>query len=73
MVGDSVLTGISGKDLSKKHNVSVTSFSGGTSEKITQNFDNLLKNKPDDIVIHVGTNDITNGVNLFNSVKKIVK
>ena len=71
VVGDSVQTGISGKGLSKKHYVSVTSFSGGTSEK--NNTDDLLKNTPDNIVIYVGTNDITNGVNLLNSVKKIVK
>ena len=32
VVGDSMLTGISGRGLSKKH-VSGTSFSGGTSEK----------------------------------------
>ena len=51
----------------------MTSFSAGTSEKIIQNVDNLVKNTPDDIMIHVGTNDITNGVNLWNSVKKIVK
>ena len=48
-------------------------FSDGTSEKIIQNVDYLLKNKPDDVMIHVGTNDITNGVNLLNRVKKIVK
>ena len=51
----------------------MTSFSAGTSEKIIQNVDNLVKNTPDDIMIHVGANDITNGVNLWNSVKKIVK
>ena len=68
-----MLTEIAGKGLSKKHNVQVTSFSGGTSEKIIQNVDDLLINKPDDIVIHAGTNEITNGVNLFNSVRKLVK
>ena len=62
-------TGISRKVLSKKHNVSVASFSDGTGEKIIQNVDDLLKHKPDDIVIHVGTNDMTNEVNLLNSVK----
>ena len=50
----------------------MTSFSGGTSEKIIQN-DDLLKNKPDNIVIHAGTNNTTRGVNLLNSVKKMVK
>ena len=68
-----MLTGISGKGLSKKHNVLVTNFSGCTSEKIRQNVYDLLKNKPADIVIHVGTNGITKGVNLLNSIKKIVK
>ena len=33
VAGDSMFSGISGKGLSKKLNVSVTSFSGGTSEK----------------------------------------
>ena len=42
-------------------------------KKIMQNVEGLLKNKPDDIVIHVGTNDITSRVNLLSSVKKIVK
>ena len=38
-----------------------------------ENLDVLMKNKPDNMLIHVGTNDITNGVNLLNSVRKIVK
>lgn len=67
-VGDSMPTGISGKGFSKKHNVSMTGFSGGTSKNTIQNTDDLLKTKPDVIVTHAGTNDITNGVNLLNSV-----
>ena len=51
----------------------MTCFSDSTSEKIIQNVDDVVKNKPGDIVIHVGTNDITNGINLLNIVKKIVK
>ena len=34
---------------------------------------NLVADKPDCIIIHAGTNDITNGINSLNSVKKIVK
>ena len=59
-VGDSMLTGISGNGFSKKH-VSVTGFSGGTSKNTIQNTDGLLKTKPEVIVTHAGTNDITNG------------
>ena len=49
----------------------MTSFSVGTSEKIKENHEDLLKNKPDGKLIHAGTNGITNGVNLLNS--EIVK
>ena len=58
---------------SEKHNISVAGFSGGTSEKIIENLDDLLKNQPGDILIHVGTNDITNRANLLNNTIKIVK
>ena len=61
-----MLTGISGKDLNSKHCFS-DKFSVGTSEKIKENLEDLLKNKPDGKLIHDGTNDITNGVNLLNS------
>ena len=65
-----MLTGTSEKSLSKRHNASMTSFSDGTNEKIIQT--EKLRNKPGDIVMHVGTNGITNGVNLLNIVEKIV-
>ena len=45
----------------------MTSFSVGTSEKIKENHEDLLKNKPDGKLIHAGTNGITNEVNLLNS------
>ena len=73
VAGNSMLTAISGKSLSEKHNISVAGFSGGTSEKIIENLDDLLKNQPGDILIHVGTNDITNRANLLNNTIKIVK
>ena len=43
----------------------MTRFSSGNSEKIIENLDDLLKNKPGD--------DINNGVNILNSFKKIIK
>ena len=42
-------------------------------EDIRDKVDDLLKVKPDCLLIHVGTNDLTNNVNLRNSVKKMVK
>ena len=59
--------------LSKPHKVNVQNFPGGTSETILEELDTLVASKPDCIIIHAGTNDLTNGINSLNSVKKIVK
>ena len=48
-------------------------FHGGTTEKITNQLDDLIKGKPEDLIVHVGTNDIANKVNIFNKVKKIFR
>ena len=48
-------------------------FHGGTTEKITNQLDDLIKGKPEDLIVHVGTNDIANKVNIFNTVKKIFR
>ena len=50
--------------LSKLNNVFVKNVSGETREKI-------LEEKPDSIIIHAGTNDLTNNINSLNSVKKL--
>ena len=48
-------------------------FPGGTSETILEELDTLVASKPDCIIIHAGTNDLTSGINSLNSVKEIVK
>ena len=48
-------------------------FPGGTSEKITDQLDDLIKGKPDDLIVHVETNDIANNINLLNNVKKVLR
>ena len=35
--------------------------------------DEIIKEKPDSIIIHAGTNDLKNSINLLNSVRKLVK
>ena len=44
--GDSMLNNISEKGLSKTHKVRVTNFPGGTSKKITDQLNDLIKRKP---------------------------
>ena len=70
LTGDSTLNNISEKSLSKTYKVRVINFPGGSSEKITDQLDDLIKGKPHDLIGHVGTNDIAINVNLLNSVKK---
>ena len=71
VTGDYLLNGISGKGLSRNHQVTVKNFPSRTSRKVLEEMENL--DKPDCIIIHIGTNDITNGINSLNSVKEIVK
>ena len=33
----------------------------------------MIKYQPESVIIHVGTNDLTNGTNMLNNAKKIVK
>ena len=73
MTGDSILNSMNEKGLSKSHNVNVKSYPGATSEDILDKINNLLKVKPDCLLVHVGTNDLTNNVDLLISVKKMVK
>ena len=46
---------------------------GGTSDAILDKLDDFLENKPNGLIVHAGTNDITKGKNLLNNVKKILK
>ena len=66
-----MVNGILEKGLSVHHKVKIVNFPGGTSEKILEKLDVIIKEKPDKLIVHDGTNDITNNVNLLTNVKKI--
>ena len=71
LTGDSMVNGISEKGLSVNHKVKIVNFPSGTHEKILEKLDEIIKEKPDDLIVHVGTNDITNNVNFFDQRQKI--
>ena len=73
VTGDFLLNGISEKGLSRNHQVTVKHFSDGTSKKVLEEMENLVADKPDCIINHAGTNDITNCINSLNSAKKLIK
>ena len=62
-----MVNGISKTGLSVNYKVKVVNFPGGTSEKILEKLDVIIKEKSDDLIVH----DITNNVNVLTNVKKI--
>ena len=71
LTGDSMVNGIPEKGLSVNHKVKIVNFPGCTNEKILEKLDDIIKEQPDDLIVHVGTNDLTNNVNPLTNVKKI--
>ena len=68
-----MLNRIHEKGMSKNYRTKVNNFPGGTSVTILENIDQLVKNKPDCLIVHAGTNDLANGTKLLNQAQKIVK
>ena len=62
---------ISEKGRSVNLKVKIVNFPGGASEKILEKLDDIIKEQPDDLIVHVGTIDLTNNINLLTNVKKI--
>ena len=74
ITGDSLSSGINEKGLwSKDNRVKTKKIPGGTTETILEEVKELVKNKPDTLIVHAGTNDFTKGKNVLNNVKKIIK
>ena len=66
-----MLNNVISRGLSKSKNVEVINFPGATSTDIVKNIDKILENQlPKSLIVHVGTNDLTNDANLLNNVKK---
>ena len=50
---DSMVNGISKKDLSVNRKVKIVNFPGDTSKKILEKLDDIIKEKPDDLMTNV--------------------
>ena len=73
VIGDYMVNNINERELTKSKKVLVRSFPGAMSEKILEEMDEIIKEKPDSIISHTGVKDLTNNINLLNSAKKIFK
>ena len=63
IVSDSIMNNIEEKRLSKRINVKVRAFSGSTISDMYSYIAPLLKNHPDNVLLHVGTNDGMRNIN----------
>ena len=61
ILADSLLNVINEKGLSENHSVKVNNIPGRTSTAILDKLDDFLENKPDGLIVHASTNDITKG------------
>ena len=57
IVGDSMLAGLREAKLSRSKRIKVCYFPGGETEDLQHHLIPYLKKEPDNIIIHIGTND----------------
>ena len=68
---DFMLNNVNSRRLSKSKNSEIINFLGTTSTGIVENIDRILENQqPKSLIVKVGTNHLTNDVNLLNNVKR---
>ena len=71
ITGDSLLCSINDKGLAKENHVKIQNFPGRMTESILNEVEELVKSKPDSLIVHVGANDIAKCKNVLTNVKKI--
>ena len=73
ILGDSMLNGVQEKELNKNAdiNIKIRKYPGASSTDILDHIRPSLRKEPDQIIIHAGTNDLTNDHNYLNNVKKM--
>ena len=74
IIGDSILNGLSEQGLRKQHNVRIRAHSGATSLDIKDHIRPIMRRKPDCVLVHCGTNDLTNkdGIDTIETIKEII-
>ena len=68
-----MLKNITGSGLSKDYTVKIRPHPGATTVDMIDYIKPELRHKPDIVILHCRTNDITNDVNTVKKIKKLVK
>ena len=74
IVGDLMLNGIFDEGMQKHHNITIKRHPGATTRDKVDYVKPVIRKKPDCMIIHAGTNDLTNieGVNTIENFKMII-
>ena len=73
MVGDSTIKNITGTGISRENVIKMRPHPGATTIDICDYIKPELRQKPDVVIVHCGTNDIPNNINTVKKIKKLVK
>ena len=73
VIGDSMVKHINGPGISKNNQVQVKNHPGATTDDIIDYIKPTIRQKPDIVIVHSGTNDLTKDVNTMNRVRKVVE
>ena len=73
IIGDSMIKNITGMGISRKNIIKMRCHPGATSIDICDYIKPALRQKPDVVIVHRGTNDIPNNINTVKKIKKLVK
>ena len=65
-----MLNNVNSRGLSKSKKVEVSNFPGPTNTDIFNKMDDILGDKSQSLIVHVGIQELKNDVNLSNNVKK---
>ena len=72
IIGDSILNGLVDKGLSKNGNIKTRKYPGCTTSDMKHHVIPTIQKHPAAIIIHAGTNDITNDVESITNYKFII-
>lgn len=73
VISDSILNGLDELGLQRSHNVCVRAHPGATSQGIFDHIKHSARKQPDCIIIHAGSNNLTNGVDTKQNLKLAIE
>ena len=73
IIGDSILNGLEEAGMQKDQNVKVRAHSGATTRDIIDHIKPVVRKRPSCVIIHSGTNDLTQGIDTIENMKSIIE